>query len=361
MKNFACNCGATVFFENSQCLSCGSELGWCPACDTMRDIRADESGQYYCGHAPCGQRLSKCHNYAQEQVCNRCTLTDQVTGETENLCDYCRFNETIPDLSVEGNREKWQRIEIAKRRLLYTMDTLKIPYGSSKDGFEVPLSFDFKGDVAKKSFLWFNMNKHEQVFTGHADGKVTINIREADDIEREKARVAFGEAHRTVIGHFRHEMGHYFWDVLVKGKCESDCVGVFGDHNNPDYGSALEHYYENGPVANWQTNYISAYATMHPWEDFAECFAAYMDMISVVDSAFHAFSLNSFIPVSASFKELSEEYTQLGLFMNEMNRAVGLLDLVPEVYTPAILGKIEFIHDLLRKAGQQQGIQQSHY
>lgn len=358
MKNFFCNCGAVVFFENNQCLSCGSELGWCPACESIGAIHKDANGQYYCSHASCGAPLSKCHNYAVEHVCNRCTLTEKVTGETENLCDYCRFNETIPDLSVEGNREKWQRIEVAKRRLLYTLDTLNIPYGSSKEGFEVPLSFDFKGDSSKKSFLWFNMSKHEQVFTGHADGKVTINIREADDIEREKARISFGEAHRTVIGHFRHEMGHYFWDLLVKGKCEQEYVAIFADHKNPDYSTALEHYYEHGPKAGWQSHYISAYATMHSWEDFAESFAAYLDMVSVVDTAFHAFSLNSLNPITASFKDIAKEYAQLGLFMNEMNRAVGLIDLVPEVHTQAILRKIEFIHDLLRKAGQQKALQQ---
>ncbi|MEQ9210209.1 MAG: putative zinc-binding metallopeptidase, partial [Pseudomonadales bacterium] len=173
---------------------------------------------------------------------------------------------------MAGNKEKWQRIEIAKRRLLYTLNRLGLPYGSRSEGFEVPLSFDFKADTRKKRMLWLNMGKQEQVYTGHADGKVTLNIREADDVEREKTRISFGEAQRTVIGHFRHEIGHYFWDVLVKGKCEPECVAVFGDHNNPDYGTALEQYYENGPLPGWQTSHISAYATMHPWEDFAECF-----------------------------------------------------------------------------------------
>lgn len=345
MKNFSCGCGAKVFFENSHCVACKSELGWCPACSTLRSISADSSGQYHCGEPSCGKPLSKCHNYAVKHVCNRCVVIEEA-ADTPEFCDYCKFNDTIPDLSVEGNYEKWHRIEIAKRRLLYTLDLLGLPYGAASDGFPIPLSFDFKGDIEQKRTLWFNMNQAEQVYTGHSAGKVTINIREADNVERERARMSFGEAHRTVIGHFRHEMGHYFWDVLVKDKCEAECIAVFGDHNNPDYSTALETYYQNGAKENWQKNYISGYATMHAWEDFAESFAAYVSMISVVDIAFHADALHAVEPLQASFADLWKHYAKLGLLLNEANRAMGLLDLVPVVYTAGILEKIEFIHNL---------------
>lgn len=345
MRNFSCNCGATVYFENNQCVACNSELGWCPACDTLRSITTDANGLYHCGEPSCGEPLLKCHNYAVEQVCNRCVLV-KPTSSDRVFCDCCKFNDTIPDLSIAENRENWRRIEAAKRRVFYTLNLLGLPYGSAAEGFPVPLSFDFKGDVERKQALWFNMNEEEQVYTGHNEGKVTINIREVDDVEREKARVSFGEAHRTVIGHFRHEMGHYFWDVLVKNQCEAECVAVFGDHNNPDYGAALDIYYRNGAKKNWQKNYISGYATMHPWEDFAESFATYLDMISVIDIAFHADALQGIEPLQASFTDISKNYAKLGLLLNEMNRAKGLLDLVPQVHTAAILKKIEFIHDL---------------
>lgn len=349
MKNFSCGCGATVYFESNHCVACKSELGWCLSCNTLRSIAADANDQYHCGEPTCGKPLSKCHNYATEQVCNRCVETEAI-GEGQILCNYCKYNETIPDLSIKGNREKWHRIELAKRRLLYTLDLLGLPYGTAAENFPVPLSFDFKGDATQKRTLWFNMNKVEQVYTGHASGKVTINIREADNVERERARMSFGEAHRTIIGHFRHEMGHYFWDVLVKNQCEAECVAVFGDHFDPDYGTALEIYYQNGAKENWKKNYISGYATMHPWEDFAESFATYLDMISVLDIAFHADELYAVEPTQASFADISKHYSKLGLLLNEMNRAMGLLDLVPEVHTAGILKKVEFIHDLLSNA-----------
>lgn len=347
MKNFFCNCGTQVFFENNQCLSCGSELGWCPGCAAIATIQVNENGRYTCGSPGCGRTLAKCQNYALEQVCNRCIVINDDAVEIPRFCDYCRYNETIPDLSIEGNRDKWLRIEIAKRRLFYTLDLLGAPYGNEQDNFSVPLSFDFKEDREHKHVLWFNMEEHEQVFTGHANGKITINIREADDVEREKSRVNFGEAHRTLIGHFRHEIGHYFWDVLVKGKCEENCITIFGDHDYPDYGTALQHYYENGPPPGWPSSYISAYASMHPWEDFAESFAAYLDMVSVTHTAHHALT-HSIDPLNADFDAISRQYTQLGIMLNEMNRAVGLLDLAPAVHTPVILSKIEFVHDLLR-------------
>ncbi len=353
MKNFSCGCGAAVYFENNQCVACLSEIGWCPACNTLRSIFPDNTGHYRCGDASCGKQLKKCHNYAVEQVCNRLVLAEQAAPEM-TLCNHCRFNDTIPDLSVAGNKEKWQRIEIAKRRLLYTLELLNLPFGTAQDNFPVPLSFDFKGDVTKKRTLWFFMNDVEQVYTGHSNGKVTINIREADHVEREKARVSFGEAHRTIIGHFRHELGHYFWDVLVKDQCENEFIALFGDHNNPDYGTAMETYYKNGAKPNWRQHYISGYATMHPWEDFAESFAAYLHMVSVVDIAFHADALAAVEPTTASFNDLAKQHAELGLLLNEMNRAMGLQDLVPVVYTPGILAKIEFIHDLVRRASQPQ-------
>lgn len=347
MRKFNCSCGNTVFFENNQCVACGSELGWCPRCLSLRSLAVIAEGQYRCTDVNCGAILVKCHNYHTEEACNRCLIVE--SENTQPLCDYCCFNHTIPDLSVEGNREKWLRLEQGKRRLLYTLDMLDLPYGNDND-IEPKLSFDFKGDVITERKWWWTMGKEERVYTGHAGGKITINIREADDLEREKSRVSFKEAHRTVIGHFRHEIGHYYWDLLVKNKCEPTCVEIFGDHNNPSYSDALQHYYNEGPPPNWQHRFVSSYATMHPWEDFAECFATYLDMVSVLDTALHMGFIDNLNVRDADFKIMAEQYARLGVMLNEMNRAMGLLDLVPEILAPAILHKIEFVHGLVRQA-----------
>jgi hypothetical protein len=274
----------------------------------------------------------------------------------EQLCDYCRFNETIPDLSVQDNKEKWYRLEVAKRRLLYNLDLLYLPYGTQAEGFELPLSFDFKADILPDSDeVWKTMGQEERVYTGHADGKITINIREADPVAREKLRIDFGESHRTLIGHFRHEIGHYYWQLLVQGKCEEAFKSLYGDHENPTYSQALEQYYQQGAPPDWQQSYISAYATMHPWEDFAETWGAYLDMVSVLDTAENAslLQIEEEEAQDRQFDVMLDRYQQIGIKINEMNRELGLVDLVPEVFSLPVVRKMRFIHQLVKKASKR--------
>ncbi len=344
-----------IFFENTQCLTCNRELGWCPACHAMTGLNPAENGAYQCGHPSCGALVVKCHNYAVERVCNRCCLaSDKFRVSGHPLCDYCRFNDTIPDLTVEGNREKWDRLEVAKRRLLYTLDLLQLPYGSDHDNVKPPLSFDFKADLTQKSRWWWSPDREERVYTGHANGKITINIREADHVEREKARVQFQEAHRTLVGHFRHEIAHYYWELLIRGQREDAFKAVFGDHQDPTYADAQKRYYANGPAANWQYAFVSAYASMHPWEDFAETFATYLDIVSVLDTANNMDLIVSCDPTTADFPVMFERHVQLGIVMNEMNRSMGLMDIVPEIMSPTIKAKLEFTHNLIRKTANAQ-------
>lgn len=348
MRLYACVCGNTLFFENTRCVACEREVGWCPACRAIRALEPAGDGIVVCTEASCRARLIKCANYALEDVCNRCVLAGAGAPEAPPLCDCCRFNEKIPDLSVPGNRTKWARIEAAKRRLFHVVDALGLPYGSATDGFDPPLAFDFKGDIVPADGVWRTMGNQERVYTGHAGGKITLNIREADDAEREKLRVDMGEAHRTVIGHLRHEIGHYFWEVLVRGRREDGFRALFGDHENPTYAEALERHYREGPPADWRKRYISAYATMHPWEDWAETFAYYLDMASVLETA-----AGLELMPRADFDDLDAMlggYRRIGLAANELNRTMGLLDLVPEVVVPPVAAKLGFVHDVVREA-----------
>lgn len=348
MRTFPCVCGQTLFFENIACERCKREVGWCPSCHAIAALESLGDGNYRCANADCGATVVKCTNYAFEHVCNRCLPVPPANG---GLCDACRFNRTIPDLSVPGNRERWAELEAAKRRLFYTLDLLKLPYGTAQDGFSPPLAFDFKADTIPSDGLWRWMGAGERVYTGHADGKITINIREADSVEREKLRVDLGEAHRTLVGHFRHEIGHYYWDVLVRGRCEDDFKGVFGDHENPPYGVALQRHYSEGPPADWRDRFVSAYATVHPWEDWAETFALYLDITSVLDTAANM-GLIAGIDVR-DLDGMAAQYRQLGLVLNELNREMGLIDLVPEVLHSAVVDKLRFVHGLVR--GQAAG------
>ncbi len=303
--------------------------------------------------AQCGAKLLKCVNYSQHKVCNRCLLAD---GASETgLCDCCRFNQTVPDLTVPGNAQKWYRLEAAKRRLFYDLSQLGLPYGTAADGIKPSLAFDFKADVVPITAFWRSMANRETVYTGHAAGLITINIREADDAVREKLRVELGEYKRTLIGHFRHEIGHFYWDVLVKDRREESFKALFGDHNEPTYADALERHYTQGPPADWSERYITAYASMHPWEDFAETWAAYLAMISTLDTAQHVGFGGVSDPVQTDPQAMITLYQELGVALNEMNRSMGFLDLVPEVLKPCVVDKLKYVHDLVAQGRAENG------
>ncbi len=348
MNLYKCQCNNTLHFDSSQCVACHREVGWCPQCQGIRAMEPLEGASYVCLH--CHAHLQKCTNYAIHQVCNRWVA--EAGEHTAAFCDYCRFNEIIPDIRIPENKQRWYRIETAKRQLLYTLDILNLPYGTVAEGFELPLSFDFKADIIPEGEQWRWMAEEEKVYTGHANGKITINSKEADPVEREKLRVGFGETHRTLIGHFRHEIAHYYWQLLVQNKCEEACKKVFGDPNNPTYTDALNAYYRSGPRPDWQTEYISAYASMHPWEDFAETFATYLDMVAVLDTAENV-RLTTGEPIENYGNELDNmliRYEVLGIKINELNRTMGLQDLVPEVFTPGVVKKMRFIYGLVKNA-----------
>ena len=351
MRTFRCLCENVLFFDNSLCLQCGREVGYCEACRLVVPLLRAKEGGLRCGNPSCSSLIVKCYNYVTYNVCNRCVRRGEQ-GVRENgssaapLCECCRFTRTIPDLSVPGNIEKWYRLEMAKRRLFYDLDLLHLPYRAEVQGVRPVLHFDFKADVTLTNEYWGTVGGKEKVYTGHADGTITINIREADDVERERLRVELGEAQRTLLGHFRHESGHYYWDVLVKLKREAAFAKLFGDPMNPSYQEALTAYYNATPPTGWQSQFVSAYATMHPWEDFAETFAAYLDMVSLLDTAYHV-NLFSGSPSLSDLDTVVTQYQQLGISLNELNRSKGIMDVVPEVVSSGVKEKMRFIHDLI--------------
>ncbi len=348
MRTFGCTCGEILYYDNTQCETCGSDVGYCPMCRQVVALRHHELGGYLCSNATCGATLTKCYNYDVEHVCNHCIATPAGQAPRENLCNCCRYNHTIPALDKEGNREKWQRLEIAKRRVFYQLDLLGLPRGNEADGFPLPLSFEFKEtpDPSTTPGTTDMLDDHEVVMTGHHNGKITINIHEADPVERERLRVAFNETNRSLIGHFRHELAHYYWDLLIKDKQEDTCRTIFGDHNNPSYSDALERYYQQGPPDDWALNYASAYASMHPWEDFAETFTTYLEMVGTLDTARN---MNLGGPgVYTDFDAMIAAYQKLGSAINEMNRTMGLKDLLSRPLVPPVVEKMRYIHQLIR-------------
>src|SRR5262249_16709064 len=122
------------------------------------------------------------------------------------------------------------------------------------------------------------------IVTGHSAGLIILNLAEADDVERESRRVAFREPYRTLLGHFRHEVGHFYWDLLVaETKLKAPFRLIFGDESR-NYQDELRAYHDRVDRSYDHATFISEYASAHPWEDWAETFAHFLHIVSALDS-----------------------------------------------------------------------------
>jgi hypothetical protein len=351
MKLFKCpHCGQLIHFENTRCENCGHRLGYVPDDNVLTALEPDGEGLWR-SLAAAGGRFRFCDN-AEHDACNW-LLPEHASG---SLCRACRHNRTIPDISQPTSLFAWQKIEAAKRRLFYSLLQLHLPTPAQGEAHE-PLVFDFLADAPRSD--------GPKVMTGHDDGLITIALAEADDAERERRRAGMGEPYRTLVGHFRHEVGHFYWDVLVRdgGKLD-ECRAMFGD-DRADYGEALKHHYEAGPPADWGERYISAYATTHPWEDFAETWAHYLHIVDSLEMAralgMHVRPRVDHVGVLAaeaerdpyttdSVQALVDTWIPIAFALNSVNRCMGQSDLYPFVLSPPVIEKLGFIHRLVHQA-----------
>ena len=346
MKLFECqNCGHPLYFENTRCESCGLKLGYLPERERVTALK-EIDGELRSLADPVG-RYRECAN-AQHDACNWLIPKDWP----EDFCAACRHNRTIPDLSVPQNLQNWRKLETAKHRLFYTLLKLRLPL-VNKVQDETGLAFDFLAGPPGGP-----------VMTGHANGLITINISEADDSERERQRQNLSEPYRTLLGHFRHEIAHYYWDRLVKDSPKlAEFRELFGDEQQ-DYAEAIKQHYANGPPADWPERFVTAYASSHPWEDFAETWAHYFHMLDTLETA-AAYGLRvrprvtmgadiatvvDFDPHTAAMDRIIDSWLPLTFAVNSINRSMGLPDLYPFILSPAVIVKLSFIHDLIRKA-----------
>lgn len=311
----------------------------------------------------------KCDNNEKYKACNGMVNLKTfvpVEGKDEVLCFACRFNETIPDLSVEEHIPLWKKMEIAKRRALYTLKALSLPTRNILQDPEGGLSFDFTTDRDVKDHFVSKLSGYDPVFTGHDCGHITINLAEADEVARSHTKHAMREHYRTLLGHFRHELGHYYFDVLIADspKKRALCKKYFGD-DELDYQEALKKHYKDGAPENWRDNFISEYATMHPYEDWAETWAHYMHIMDTLETAKN-FSITGSIAGSAeegeavgdlklpqgayffwtqtSIETILDAWMEFAIILNSLNRSMGMNDAYPFVLTKPVRTKLSFIH-----------------
>jgi len=350
MKTYHCtHCQSLVFFENVRSLSCCSSLAFVPerlelvalepASDRQWRVRGEESPALY----------KLCTNYPTHNVCNW-ALNDE---DDEELCQCCRYTRVIPNLSQAANKIAWAKLETAKRRLFYSLLSLKLPLRTKRAPSDSGLAFEFLQDVQSGG-------DRQRVLTGHDNGLITINIAEADDVYREQQRVMQHEPLRTLLGHFRHEIGHYYWDRLIASSPALERFrAVFGDER-AEYGAALDKHYKPGPPEDWNGSFISSYASCHPWEDWAETWAHYLHMADSLESASAAGltlkpirpdepQLKPFEapvhPDPQSLRPMLRSWVSLSYVLNNLSRGLGLPDSYPFILTETISDKLQFIHD----------------
>jgi hypothetical protein len=360
MKLFTCSsCGQVLFFENTRCERCGHQLAYLPELNVLSALEpspnqgddAPGEGTEFVALAREAKngRYRLCANYVQHDVCNWA-----IPVESDNaFCPSCALNEVIPALDAADAKQTWARLETAKRRLLYSLLGLGLPIDRRTAGDERGLAFSFKSSSAT-----------ENVFTGHNEGLITINIAEANDLFREKTRQEMGEPYRTLLGHFRHEIGHYYWDRLIKdGSCLTPFRTIFGD-DTVDYGEAQKRHYEEGPPPDWTDRFVSAYASMHPWEDWAETFAHYLHIVDTLETA-RVYGL-ALKPRAASgaplpdmtarrldfddFDDLITAWFTLTNALNSLKRSMGLADLYPFILSAPAIAKLRFVHAVIEQS-----------
>jgi hypothetical protein len=352
---YRCDCGRPVYFRNSLCLGCNTPLGFEPE---LREIRAIHPGTKpetwrLNGKKDAKRLWRRCKNFNSPAGCNWLV----AAKEKESLCLSCRLNRTIPNLDDEDNARWWRLIENAKRRLVSQLLSLGLPVKSKvSEDREHGVTFDFLRSP----------DEGPRVLTGHANGLITLNVEEADDSTREKIRNELHEPYRTLLGHFRHEIGHYYWDRLIAGTTWLEKYReLFGDERQ-DYAAALKRNYDEGPPANWADNHISSYASVHPWEDWAESFAHYLHVVDSLDTALRfglrgddveaavePFSVDDlYDPTTLDAKRVTllvNSWVQLTTVLNELARSMGQHDFYPFVMSRSVLRKIHFIQIIVKE------------
>ncbi len=353
MRAFACSvCNGFISFESHQCPTCQAHVGFHLPTKSMIVTDGDAAIIDGRGWVGCTQRSTL--------GCNWLAPEDQEAyARGRCLAHSLIRHEPAADDTIA--REKLATTAEALRRLVYQLTDLALPIDPwwQKDG---GLAFD----------LLSSYTTGEKVIIGHANGVITIDVVETLDAYREQLRVRLGEPYRTMLGHFRHEVGHYYQNILVENgpgaqRFLDECRTLFGDER-AGYSDAIDRHYKFGPPEGWRSSFISEYATMHPWEDFAECFAHYLHITDTIDTAreagmvLHADRVRFAAPRDvapldsyddAPIERLLYDWKWMSLFFNRVNTSMGKAPVYPFEIPPPVVAKLGFVHKVVRDATRE--------
>ncbi|TQL66712.1 hypothetical protein FB381_0577 [Nocardioides albertanoniae] len=330
MKAFTCQkCGNRLYFENSACVSCGTRLAY--SREEREIVPVSPEGSYVGSDG------------SVRWVCTNTLVTgcNWLARREGGVCFACELTGAHPDDTAPASvRQQYSYAEQAKRHLLVELDALGLVVRTKREDPAEGLIFDLLASDG--------IATTPDVVIGHNRGVITIDLAESDDAYREHVRATLAEPYRTMLGHFRHEVGHYFeWQLVRGSEVMERCTEVFGDESVP-YEQALKRHYSEGPPKGWEHHYISTYATMHPFEDFAETWAHFLHIHDTLGSA-ASHGLAAPVPTDKAFSEVvTDVWVPLSAALNVINRSMGHDDLYPFVIPPAVLDKLDFVASLVQ-------------
>ncbi|HUF99371.1 MAG TPA: putative zinc-binding metallopeptidase [Ilumatobacter sp.] len=348
METFRCSvCAQLLFFDNSVCLGCRSPVGYVVDAGAVLALRVDGAALVRADGEP-GE-----YRHCRNQLAARCNWLI-ANDDANSLCASCRLTSVRPNDSELEVMDAFANAESAKRRLIYQLRALGLPV------------IDRATDPLRGVTFELLSSRRRAVTTGHDGGVITLDLSESDDAHREFVRQQLGEPYRTVLGHLRHEIAHYYWPLLVLDQgWINEYRRLFGDETEP-YDVALGRHYQQlagqqGPGFDWSLSYVSQYATMHPWEDWAETFAHYLHIDAGLATA-RSFGVEVGEPsqsagatavrsdVELSIAPVVRDWLVLTLALNGVSRSLGQSDLYPFVLPPRVVEKLDFVHRVVATA-----------
>ncbi len=359
MKFYLCpKCSSRVFFENLVCLQCKTGLGYVVDADTMVPLTDNMAPDAW---IPCANRESLFCNWVLESSQAKSVSDENIQESSSDktaapgvLCDCCRYTRTIPSQQQSENQLALRKFELAKRYLFYSLHRLHLPLPDRMQQPDSGLVFDFMVQLPGQPKL----------LTGHTAGVIVINAVETDDAKREQRRASLNEPYRTVLGHLRHEVGHFYWDQLIANSSYLDKFRkIFGDER-VDYDLSLRNHYARVDIDDWHDHHISYYASAHPWEDWAESWAHYLHIYDALDTAknwgvvvANGYDENQLLANEISVREfhnrLVKVWLPLSQYLNAACRSLGEPDAYPFTLQEKVIDKLGFIHQLIHNPARQ--------
>ncbi|MET0672412.1 MAG: putative zinc-binding metallopeptidase [Microbacterium pygmaeum] len=334
------HCRHFLYLKRLTCPNCDAELGFHMLSRQFYGIRNNRT--------QIGEHVwYTCSN--RDWECNWLVREDAPAGR----CFSCRLTRTRPPSDDTVALSKLASVEESKRRLILQLGALGLPI-VGWDVHEGGLGFD----------LLSSLSLGHPVMIGHANGIITIDLAESLDDRREALRVRLGEVYRTILGHLRHEVGHYYQNVLLTDDAAwARSRELFGDERS-SYKDAIARHYRYGAPDDWRESFISEYATMHPWEDFAETFAHYLHITGTLqtaaavgmklDATVTSMRDTDVVPLESyqdePVQQLLSDWEWMSQSFNRINRSMGFGDLYPFEMVPAVRTKLGFMHDLVTRA-----------